>query len=46
MVTASFFVLIKALQLRSGLQNKKDIVDSRSSFKNKKPILLQMGYIT
>jgi hypothetical protein len=46
MVTASFFVLIKALQLRSGLQNKKDIVDSRSSFKNKKPILLRMGYIT
>ena len=37
MVTASFFVLIKALQLRSGLQNKKDIVDSRSSFKNKNP---------
>jgi hypothetical protein len=46
METASFFVLIKAPRLRSGLQNKKDIVDSRSSFKNKKPILLGMGYIT
>jgi len=45
METASFFVLIKAPRLRSGLQNKKDIVDSRSSFKNKKPILLRMGYI-